>query len=43
MGSDPDPWCQEADGSYEPPAKGEEIEVEIWDRWNDQSNADKED
>lgn len=34
---DPDPWCEEADGNYEPPQRGEQVDVEIvYDRWNDE-------
>lgn len=36
---DQDPWCQEADGQYEPPP-GPDIVIimdtsELYDRWND--------
>ena len=40
---DPDPWCEEADGNYEPPAKGEQIDVpvtDVYDRWNDEIKED---
>jgi hypothetical protein len=43
--SDPDPWCEEADGNYEPPPQGEQIDVpvtDMYDRWNDTTNDQKE-
>ena len=35
---EPDPWCQEADGEYVPPAEPEVVTAdvtEMYDRWND--------
>jgi len=37
---DPDPWCEEADGEYTPPVKGEQIDVEIYNRWEDKTNEE---